>query len=140
MKNPQTIPLLTTVVPALIAAPPILIGLAIGVGLIWLASDEKKPASPMQPGQAENPAAAPATEPEISAAPPPARNLPRRISREDVAEALAFGERAVHRTEAVAALQALGYQKSAAYKALTLQGRFADRLRHSRDGLIEWIG
>jgi propanediol dehydratase large subunit len=64
----------------------------------------------------------------------------RRLLREDVAEALEYGERAMTRTEAVSALQNLGFQKTAAYKALFSDGRFADFLAHTPDGLVEWRG
>jgi len=57
-----------------------------------------------------------------------------------VAEALEYGEHAMTRTEAVAALQELGFQKTAAYKALSQEGRFAELLEHTPDGLIEWKG
>jgi hypothetical protein len=46
----------------------------------------------------------------------------KRIRREDVAEALAYGVRGVPRGEAVAALRALGFHKTAAYKALSASG------------------
>lgn len=74
---------------------------------------------------------------------PPARPptpASRLIMREDGAEALEYGARAMTRTEAVTALQALGFQKTAAYKALSPEGRFGELLEHTLDGLIEWKG
>jgi len=64
----------------------------------------------------------------------------RRIMRDDVAEALAYGARPIPRSDAVAALQALGFQKTAAYKALSEDGRFGELIEHSQDGLVEWKG
>jgi len=43
MKPQQTIPLLTTLAPALAVAPPLLIGGAIVVGLIWLFQTKTRP-------------------------------------------------------------------------------------------------
>jgi hypothetical protein len=57
-----------------------------------------------------------------------------------VAEALEYGEHAMTRTEAVATLQTLGFQKTAAYKALSPHGKFGELLEHTPDGLIAWQG
>lgn len=57
-----------------------------------------------------------------------------------MAEALGYGGHLVSRADAVASLQALGFKKTAAYKALSPEGRFADLLEVSSDGSIEWIG
>ena len=64
----------------------------------------------------------------------------KRIRREDLAEALAYGARSLTRQEAVTALQALGFGKTAAYKALSPDGRFAEFIEVAPDGLIEWKG
>lgn len=64
----------------------------------------------------------------------------KRIRREDVAEALAYGARSMTRQDAVAALQALGFGKTAAYKALSPDARFAEFLEVAPDGLMEWKG
>jgi len=45
MNPKQTLPLLATL-PALAAAPPLLIGAAIGLGLFWLFSDDNKTDKP----------------------------------------------------------------------------------------------
>ena len=71
---------------------------------------------------------------------PRPRSAPRRITREDLAEALAYGQHAMSRKEVVAALGALGFQKTAAYKAVSEGGRFRDLIEATSDGLIEWKG
>lgn len=128
--------MLASLAPVIAAAPPVLIGLAIGAGLLWLlsGSQEKPQPAPDVPAPTPGPKAAPAVE----SAPPP---LPaRRVRREDVAEALVYGARSMTRGEAVAALQALGFGKTAAYKALSPDGRFAEFLAQTPDGLLEWKG
>lgn len=135
MKPNQIVPLLVNLGPAAAAvAPPVLIGLAIGVGLLWLFSDNEE-SSPAQ--QAEIPLSAPPAEEESDA---PPRTAKRRIMREDLAEALAYGARNVTRQDAVAALQALGFRKTAAYKAVSSDGRFGELLEHTPDGLLAWKG
>ena len=141
MKPNQTVSLLATLGPAAVAAPPLLIGAAIGLGLIWLLSEKEKPTTP----QAAPEKTAPATSARIeSAAPKLFTRQPqaasRRVTREDVAEALGYGSRPLPRLEAVAALQALGFGKTAAYKGLSSDGRFGELLEHTPDGLIEWKG
>lgn len=42
MKPTQTVPLAVSLAPAIAAAPPLLIGAAIGLGLIWLFSGKKE--------------------------------------------------------------------------------------------------
>jgi hypothetical protein len=44
------------------------------------------------------------------------------------------------RGEAVAALQLLGFGKTAAYEALSADGRFAFLLQIAPDGMITWNG
>ncbi len=75
-------------------------------------------------------------------APPPHRtgNTPKRIAREDLAEALACGEWAYTRQEAVAALETRGFRKTAAYKALSPDGKLAGLLGFTPNGLIAWNG
>ncbi len=141
MKPIQTVPLAVSLAPAIAAAPPLLIGAAIGLGLIWLFSDKKE--SETSDDSVAQPAA-PASPASSDGTPPLSKTLRasmlRRITREDVAEALGYGGRPVPRADAVAALQALGFKKTAAYKALSPEGRFADLLELSSDGSIEWIG
>jgi hypothetical protein len=140
MKPNQTVPLLTALAPAFAAAPPLLIGGAIVLGVIWVLSDKDETTSPSPWPSPEKPAPVPST----SYAPPlPARQpkaASRRIVREDLAEALEYGARSLTRGEAVAALQARGYRKTAAYKALLIEGKFGDLLEYTPDGLIEWKG
>jgi hypothetical protein len=69
-----------------------------------------------------------------------ARSLARGASREDLAEALGYGARRLTRKEAVGALEAMGFRKTAAYKALTLDGKLGDLIEVTPDGLIEWKG
>lgn len=140
MKPTETVPLLASLAPVAAFAPPVLIGAAIGLGLIWLFLEENEPEPPPAP---EKPVPIPAARADASASytPTPQPNTAsRRITREDVAEALEYGARALTRAEGVAALQALGFQKSAAYKALSPDSRFAELLEHTADGLVEWRG
>jgi hypothetical protein len=51
-----------------------------------------------------------------------------------------YGERPFTRKEGVAALEAIGFRKTAAYKALAEDGRFASFIEFTPDGLIEWKG
>jgi hypothetical protein len=139
MNPKQTVPLLASLTPALAAAPPALIGLAIGAVVLWALSNKKKtdatPAAPV----AQPPVPSLIIPPrQTQAAPPKAAN--RRIRREDIAEALEYGSRAVPRGQAVTKLQALGFHKTAAYKALSPSSRFAEFVEIAPDGLIEWKG
>lgn len=143
--NPNvSIPVLARLAPALAAAgPPALIGAAIGLGLLWLLSRDKEQPKPAPiPEAPPTPALPPVDAPLTAPQPPPPVTAPRakRVRREDLAEALDYGSRAVTRQEAVVALQALGFGKTAAYKALSPDGRFAEFLKIAPDGLIEWIG
>jgi hypothetical protein len=79
------------------------------------------------------PAPVPSTVPVFSAS-------ARRVTREDLAEALAYGERAFTRKEAVAAIEALGFRKTAAYKALSADGKFGSLIEFTPDGLMAWRG
>lgn len=68
--------------------------------------------------------------------PPPA---PKKfITREDLATVFQRGTRALTRTAAVAALKKLGFGKSAAYDALSEDGRFSAWLQFAPDGIITW--
>jgi hypothetical protein len=68
---------------------------------------------------------------------PPGRKR-RQITPEDMAIALQRGERAFSLKEAVAALQSFGFGKSAAYAALSPDGRFSAWLKFAADGKITW--
>ena len=110
--------------------------------ILWLLSRSNTPAAAETPQPAPDvplPTAIAAT----ASAPAPLSNSParaKRVRREDLAEALAYGARSLTRQEAVTALQARGFGKTAAYKALSPDGRFADFLTQTPDGLIEWNG
>jgi hypothetical protein len=67
---------------------------------------------------------------------PPIKN--KFVTREDVATAFHHGARVLTRTNAVEALKALGFGKTAAYAALTSGGRFAAWLQCAPDGRIAW--
>src|SRR5262249_8076360 len=132
MKPNQAIPLVAAGAPVIAAAPPLLIVAAVGLGLLWLFSskdDSPTPAStPEDPAEVSTRAAA------------ASKAAARRITREDMAEALAYGARSMTRQEAVAALQALGFRKTAAYKALSADGKFSGLVEHTPDGMVEWRG
>ena len=182
MNTKQTVPLLAALpaLPALAAAaPPLLIGAAIGLGLLWLFSDDEKkeapapveskpvksaPVKPMpitptlfipapqKPAPAKPAPVIPApVKPTVSlpkqAEKPapvqplrPAKSAKRRIMREDVAEALGYGAGKIPLGDAVLALQARGFGKTAAYKAFSAQSKFGDLIESTPDGLIEWKG
>jgi hypothetical protein len=135
MKPNETVPLLTTLAPVLAVAPPLLIGGAIIVGLIWLLSDKDETASP-------TPEQPPPTKTKADLATPSRqlKSTSKRITREDLAEALDYGARSMVLGEAVAALQALGFGKTASYKAFSPDGKFGELLEHTPDGLVEWRG
>jgi hypothetical protein len=58
------------------------------------------------------------------------------VTREDLTAIFNRGTRALTRTAAVAALKALGFGKTAAYKALSMDGRFAPLLQFAPNGII----
>ena len=59
------------------------------------------------------------------------------ILREDMAKIFNSGNGLTRKT-AVAALKALGFGKTAAYEALTMDGRFSSWLEFAPDGIITW--
>jgi hypothetical protein len=106
--------------------------------LLWLFSREEEQAEP-------KPAAVPPNgvppAPVVNAPlPPKATPTAKRVRREDVAEVLEYGARRMTKQEAVAALQTLGFGKTAAYNALSQTGRFADFLHHTPTGLLNGTG
>jgi hypothetical protein len=147
--------------------PPLLIGGLAIVALAWLFSDKKKTETPHSGAENGNtgtkpplpspvsafsaPAAPPVppSVPPVSAASamfpatgslPVKRPLPsngRAITREDLA-AVFNGARGLTRTAAVSALKALGFGKTAAYAALSPDGRFSAWLQCAPDGIITW--
>lgn len=133
MKTQDSARLLTGLAPVAVALPPIAIVTALlGIGLLWLASDDEK--QPKAQSSAE------VDEPTASTPKSATMTQSRKVMREDLAEALAYGEKPFTRKEAVAALERLGFRKTAAYKALAVDGKFASMLAMSSDGLVEWKG
>ncbi len=72
------------------------------------------------------------TTPEI---PFPARKV---ITREDMAKVFNGGASRLTRTAAVSALKVLGFGKTAAYAALSQDGRFSAWLKCAPDGIMTW--
>lgn len=122
------------------------------MGLLWLLSDDKRAGAKLPPAETPPEPAAAESSPEVppvSVTPEPTEDhaeakpspaMAKRVTREDLAEALAYGERQFTRKEAVAALEALGFRKSAAYKALSPDGKFGSLIEYTPDGLIGWNG
>lgn len=145
MKTQNTAAVLPALAPAALFAPPVLlIGALVGIGLVWLLSGTRKTGNgaPDPDTAAPHPKApkAPKAPAEARLEPSGATRTGSRITREDLAEALAYGERPVTRKECAAALEALGYRKSAVYNALAPQSRFLHLIETAPDGLIEWKG
>lgn len=144
MNAKQTIPALAKVAPVIATAgPPALIGVGVGLVLLWLLSDDKKEetSQALEPTPEVLPPIADVVIPSAPAtASTPSARVAKRIRREDIAEALEYGSRSVPRIEAVVKLQTLGFHKTAAYKALSPSGRFAEFIEIAPDGLIEWKG
>ncbi len=128
MKTQDSARLLTTIAPVAIAVPPLaILATVLSVGLLWLLSDEeRKPTQKRAMDEDSPPAPKPA-----------AKAQARKVTREDLAEALAYGGRPFTRKEAVEALEALGFRKTAAYKAMAADGKFASMLAFSPDGVVE---
>ncbi|HEY9172378.1 MAG TPA: hypothetical protein VI136_08860 [Verrucomicrobiae bacterium] len=160
MKPQDTVPALAAFAPIATIAPPLIVGGLLGLGLLWLLSSDK--GDDAQPRLVETPPPDGPTEPPDTAAAesspevPPVSVTPeptedhaeakpkpptaKRVTREDLAEALAYGERQFTRKEVVAALEALGFRKTAAYKALSPDGKFGSLIEYTPDGLIGWNG
>jgi hypothetical protein len=194
MNAKQAAPLLAALPALELIAPPLLIGAAIGLGLVWLFSDDEKQQSEATPANTpdENqrkaeetavknpvfrqfpaeirvkPAAAPVTAARVPVvAPPRVPTVPKVsvpvpapvvvpviktvvqatqpppikrkvVTREDMASVFQQGASKLTRTAAVAALKRLGFGKTAAYAALTPDGRFASWLQIASDGIINW--
>jgi len=152
MNPKQTIPEIARV------APPLLLVILAGLAIKSLFFDEKKEKKPETAPANEipknvsviPPISVPPT-PKISApAPIPAVPLSeispqsspsqkkRKVLREDLARIFQHGARSLYRIDAVAELQNLGFSKTAAYEALSPDGRFASWLRIAPDGIITW--
>ena len=138
MKPNQTLPLLANLAPVAAGAPQIFIVAAIVVGVIWLCSDKEDSDEPPRETEKAQPDPSPQTLPQAGVS--QLKPACKRITREDLAEALHYGTRPMTRLEAVAALQAQGFRKTAAYRALSIDGRFNELLKRTPDGLIEWVG
>jgi len=139
----------------------LLIGGAIFLVLKCVLSDgDKKKTPETMPAKAENqrkeveiaqkipafrtiPAEIPAKPAIVSVpyAPKPFIPLPIKkkfVTREDLATIFQDGACALTRTAAVTALKNLGFGKTAAYAALTPDGRFSAWLQFAPDGIITW--
>lgn len=64
----------------------------------------------------------------------------RLVLREDLAAIFNNGKRPLYRVEAVVELQRRGFGQTAAYKALSPDGRFASWMHIAPDGVITWNG
>jgi hypothetical protein len=107
---------------------------------------------PPNSGGKSNVTHAPApTAPKIPVPPPPsaipamkiAPQIPlsaskKFVTREDLAGVFQRGARGLTRTAAVAVLKNLGFGKTAAYDALSEDGRFSAWLHFAPDGIITW--
>jgi len=81
---------------------------------------------------------APVPTQKITAQIPLPPNKKKFLTRADLANVFHHGARALTRTAAVAALKNLGFGKTAAYEALSPNGRFSDWLQYAPDGIIAW--
>jgi len=82
------------------------------------------------------PIVAPAIKVVTQTPPPPIKR--KVVTREDLANVFQRGARKLTRTAAVDALTQLGFGKTAAYAALSVNGRFASWLHCAPDGIIQW--
>jgi outer membrane biosynthesis protein TonB len=168
MKRQLTGTLLTAVAPAAVAVPPLAIAVIGAGLLWLLFREEKpeekqKDIATLAPKPVKTETPQPRPQPELVKAPqpkpstppistppvsaPPTPSLPpvpmgsatvKRLTFEYLAEALAYGSRPFTRKEAVSALESLGFRKTAAYKALSKDGKFSDMIAYTPDGLIQW--
>jgi len=131
MNPKQLVPLAASAAPLAVAAPPLIFGAAIALGLYWLFASEDEPDE--TPG-----AEAKAGETQVGARTP--LQARKRVMLEDLAGIFEHGERSLTRPEAVAALQARGIGKTAAYRALSPDGKFGAWFDYEPDGVITWEG
>jgi hypothetical protein len=164
MNAKQTIPVIANVAPPLLFG----VAIYYGLKWIFSDDDtEKKPeAAPINTGSENNKnfstaSVIPVLIPPISIQPVPETSAPvfvpvfipltksvaqlpplpfkrNVIMREDIADAFQHGARSLTRTAAVAALNKLGFGKTAAYEALLEDGRFSAWLKFAPDGMISW--
>jgi hypothetical protein len=153
MNAKQTVPLIATLAPAIATvAPVIIIGGAIFFTLKWIFSDdEKKPETVPANSEAEIqrkdtestafrhiPAEIPVKSVSVPVSAPPTPIKKKFVTREDLATVFNHGTRSINRTAAVTALRKLGFGRTAAYAALTPDGRFSTWLHFAPDGIITW--
>jgi hypothetical protein len=150
MNAKQTIPVIARV------APPLLFVVLVGLAIKSLFSNEEKKLETVLVSEIPKnvpvvpPVSIPAT-PKISApvpipVVPISEDLPqsspsqkwRIVLREDLAQIFQHGARSLYRIDAVTKLQNLGFCKTAAYEALSPDGRFASWLQIAPDGIITW--
>lgn len=74
----------------------------------------------------------------IAQAPLPSPMKKKSVTRADMATIFQHGARTFTRTAAVSALKSLGFGKTAAYAALSPDGRFSAWLQFAPDGIIGW--
>jgi len=137
MKPQETAPIVVALAPVAAAAPAIVLAGAVVCGLIWLLSDDEKKEKPAPDETKRGATPEPKPTPLI---PDEVLSKAKRIMRDDLAEALAYGARQFTRKEAVAALESLGFRKTAAYKALSPAGKFGGLIEFAPDGSVEWRG
>jgi len=135
-------------------APPLLLVVLAGLAIKSLFSGEKKteaalvsvpknvPFFPLisVPAMPKNSASAPFASVPISEDLPQSGTPQRRriVLRDDLVRIFQNGTRSLYRTEAVVELQELGFGKTAAYEALSPDGKFASWLKIAPDGKISW--
>jgi hypothetical protein len=89
--------------------------------------------------KASVPAPAPIVAPAIKVVPQALPPIKRKVvTREDLANVFQCRAQKLTRTAAVDALKRLGFGKTAAYAALSANGRFASWLYCAPDGIIHW--
>jgi hypothetical protein len=91
------------------------------------------------PAASKIPIPPPSAIPAMKIAPQIPLPAPKKIiTRDDMAKIFNGGTRGLTRKSAVAALKKLGFGKTAAYAALTPDGRFSAWLQFAPDGMITW--
>lgn len=152
MNPKQTIPVIARVAPPLLLVA--LVGLAIK-SLFFDEKSEKKPeTAPANEFPKNVPVIPPVSVPAAPKIPLPVpipvvsiskdllqSSLPKKrqvVLREDLARIFQHGARSLYRVDAVAELQNLGFGKTAAYEALSPDGKFASWLKIAPDGIISW--
>jgi len=154
MTTKQAAPIAVTVATAFAAVPPLLVFGGIIALAIWVLSSDDKNQPEKTPGKAASPhtrspklfnssgnSAQNAHIPADYVPATPEIQLPAQkkfIVRADMEKIFNGRTRGLTRTEAVSALKALGFGKTAAYAALSPDGRFSACLHCAPDGIITW--